>query len=448
MTQSTSNSGHSIYSPSKAHRYMRCPGSVALEEGQEDSTSVYAQEGTAAHNLAEMVLTGAIKNANEMLNEIVFWEEGGETVTWKIDHDMISFVTNYCENIYARIEEFKLLPGVISVTLEVEQKIDLSSVIGVPGQKGTADIVIVVEFEDGTVLLSIEDLKYGRGVEVVAQENEQALTYAAGGVADYEMAGYDVARVIVAIHQVRKNNFSEHEYSMDEIRDHVLTLQTQVKVAEHQRERLREGAKPEALVLSPGEKQCKFCKAKSFCPAARAEVAKTVFKAAPATAEEFEDLENESPQESLVKEGAEALISPEDWLAACLSKVDFIEDWCKAIRAAVHARLLDGKAVPGFKLVKGRMGNRAWLDKDEAEEVLKSMRLKQTDMYSMSLVSPTQIEKLLKESPRRWTRIQELITRSEGKPAVAPVSDKRPALDVRPVSDGFDDLTENDEDLC
>ena len=68
-----------------------------------------------------------------------------------------------------------------------------------------------LEFEDGTTLLSIEDLKYGRGVEVYAAENEQLMTYAAGVVEDYEMAGYEVARVIVAIHQVRKNHMSEAE---------------------------------------------------------------------------------------------------------------------------------------------------------------------------------------------------------------------------------------------
>ena len=448
MTTPITDSGHSVYSPSKAHRYMRCPGSVAMEEGQEDSTSLYAQEGTAAHNLSEMVLTGEIKHANEMLGELISWEEGDEAVTWKVDEDMVSFVTSYCENIYGRIEEFKLLPNVASVTLEVEQKIDLSSVIGVPDQKGTADIVIVVEFEDGTTLLSIEDLKYGRGVIVNAEENEQLMTYAAGVVEDYEMAGYDVARVIVAIHQIRKGHASEQEYTPKEIRGHVLNLQAQVKVAEHQRTRLKEGEKPENLVLKAGEKQCKFCKAKSFCPAARDAVALNVYRSTPATISEFENLEGEQPVETLNKEGDQALISPEDWLAACLSKVDFIEDWCKAIRAAVHARLLDGEEVPGYKLVKGRMGDRAWSDAEEAEELLKSMRLKQADRYSMKIVSPTQIEKLLKESPRRWNRAQELITRSEGKPAVAPSTDKRPALIVRPVSDDFGDLEKDDEDLC
>lgn len=436
--QNAQNNGHSIYSPSKAHRYMRCPGSIALEEGQPDSSSSYAQEGTAAHELAEMVLTEKIKNASEMLGELITWEEGGEVVTWKVDHDMVDFVTRYCEKIYARIEEFEMLPGVVSVTLHVEEKIDLSSVIGVVDQSGTADIVIVVEFEDGTVLLSVEDLKYGRGVEVVAEDNEQAMTYAAGVVADYELAGYDVRRVIVAIHQIRKGHFSEHEYTIEEIRAHVLSLRTQVKIAEVQRDNFKNGTLAQDLVLSPGEKQCRFCKAKAFCPAARNEVAKTVYRGkTPVTPSEFDDLEDEPLEASLANDV--------DWLAACLGKVDFIEEWCRAIRAAVHARLLDGEEVPGFKLVKGKLGNRQWTDKVEAEEALKAMRLKQTDMYSMSIISPTQAEKLLKDSPRRWNKLQDLITRKDGAPAVAPESDKRPALEVRAVADDFDD--ESGEDL-
>lgn len=442
MTQN--ETGHSIYSPSKAHRYLRCPGSVALESTCPDKTSDYAKEGTAAHELAEKVLTKQITNASEMLNEIISWEEGHgvnkKTETWKVDHEMVDYVTRYCEEIYARMEDFGKLPGVVDVRLHVETRVDFSDLIGVADQGGTADIVIEVEFEDDSMILSVEDLKYGRGVEVTAQGNEQLKTYAAGVMADYELLGTDIRKVIVAIHQVRKHHFSEAEYDPVEIKSHVIDLKTQVNVAEIQRQRLADGAKPEELVLSPGEKQCRFCRAKHICPAARDEVAKTVFGGSAATPDEFEDLSTEAPEEVLAKEGAEALVSPAHWLAASLAQVDFIEEWCRAIRAAVHARLLDGEEVPGYKLVKGKMGNRAWKDKQEAEDTLKSMRLKQAEMYKMTVISPTQAEKLLKESPRRWKKLQDLITRKEGNPAVAPLSDKRPALEVGAVADDFDEV--------
>jgi hypothetical protein len=75
-----------------------------------------------------------------------------------------------------------------------------------------------------------------------------------------------------------------------------------------------------------------------------------------------------------------------------------------------------------------------------AEALLKSFRLRQDEMYELSLISPTTAEKVLKDSPKRWAKAQEHITRSEGKPSVAPATDKRPALDVQTVADDFSDF--------
>lgn len=440
MTQPTNNSGHSIYSPSKAHRYMVCPGSVALEETCEDSTSVYAQEGTAAHELAEMVLTGKVKTANEMLGETIHWKEGGEPAKWTVDPDMVDNVQEYVDRIRERVEEFKMLPGVKSVTLHVEEKVDFSDVIGIPDQSGTADIVIEVEFEDDTVLLSVEDLKYGQGVVVDAEDNEQLLTYAAGVMSAYELVGYDVVKVNVAIHQIRKKHLSEHTYTAEEVRMHGLSLRTQARVAETQRERFKDGAAASELVLKPGEKQCKFCKAKAICPAIRDDITKTVYERTVATADDFDDLTEEDCAKPRFDEDENR-----SWLAACMAKIDMIEDWCKSIRARTFLELEAGEKVPGYKLVEGKRGNRAWKDDAEAEDMLKSMRVKKDDMYKMSLISPTQAEKILKDNPRKWNRAQKLITRADGKPSVAPESDKRPALIVRPVADNFDDLTEGED---
>ena len=442
-TQLPMNSnGHSIFSPSKAHRYLRCPGSIALEETQPDTTSIYAQEGTAAHELAEMLLTGQIKNAEEMLDRFIKWTEGGEEVAIPVGEEMCEYVTAYCDKVLERVEEFKMLPNVTDVVLHVEQRIDLSDVIGLPEQSGTADIVIEIQFDDNTVMLSVEDLKYGRGVEVSAVENEQLATYACGVMADYEFVGTPIRKVITVIHQIRKHHFSEYEYSYEDLCKFRTDLRLQAANAQHQRHRLAQGTPYKELLLTPGEKQCRFCKAKNICPAARDEVAKAVFNATePVTDDEFAEFDETLPQETLAKEGGEGLVPPNDWLAACMTKIDFIEEWCRAIRAATNAAILDGENVPGYKLVQGRMGNRQWSDVEEVEDMLKSMRLKQDEMYSMKIISPTQAEKVLKGSPRRWKKLEDLIIRKEGKPAVVPESDKRPALDVRPVTDDeFDEF--------
>jgi hypothetical protein len=109
------------------------------------------------------------------------------------------------------------------------------------------------------------------------------------------------------------------------------------------------------------------------------------------------------------------------------------------VRGRIEHELLNGNVVPGVKLVQGRRGARQWLSTEEAEALLKSMRLKQEQMYNFKLISPTQADKLLaKESPRRWKKVEALITQRDGSPSVAPESDKRPALVIAPPADDFE----------
>jgi hypothetical protein len=197
----------------------------------------------------------------------------------------------------------------------------------------------------------------------------------------------------------------------------------------------------EQTYLRPAEKACKFCRAKATCPALRNEVASTTTFSTPATPEEFADSEVEVAAETM-------RAADEAWLAACLDKADLIEDWCKAIRAEVERRLLAGDGVPGYKLVQGKKGNRAWDKPAEVEALLKTMRLKEAEMYDFKLISPTTAEKLAKAGtigPRQWPKLQSLITQSEGKPHVAPATDSRPALVVTPVVDDFTDVTPVDD---
>jgi hypothetical protein len=117
------------------------------------------------------------------------------------------------------------------------------------------------------------------------------------------------------------------------------------------------------------------------------------------------------------------------------------------VRKRAHKELAEGRAVPGYKLVLGKKGARAWEDEAAAEAAMKAMRLKQDQMYQFKVISPTTAEKLLaKESPRRWATLQKLITQSDGKPTVAPASDARPALEVKPVADDFADVSQSATD--
>ena len=120
-----------------------------------------------------------------------------------------------------------------------------------------------------------------------------------------------------------------------------------------------------------------------------------------------------------------------------MSKVGLVEDWCKAIRAETERRLFAGEDVPGFKLVEGRQGNRNWSNEEAVEAMFQHWRYRKDEMYDFALISPTTAEKLLKANPGRWEKLQELIHRAPGKPSVAPVTDRRPALSVAATAADF-----------
>lgn len=134
----------------------------------------------------------------------------------------------------------------------------------------------------------------------------------------------------------------------------------------------------------------------------------------------------------------------DNYLPMAMAKVEMVEQWCKAVRAETERRLLAGQPVTGYKLVQGRAGNRDWKDAKAVEDMMKkTFRMRDDQVYDFRLISPTKAEKTFKENPKRWANLQEQIVRSEGKPSVAPATDKRPAMDIKPVLDDFQGLTAN-----
>ncbi|WP_232037745.1 DUF2800 domain-containing protein [Serratia rubidaea] len=136
------------------------------------------------------------------------------------------------------------------------------------------------------------------------------------------------------------------------------------------------------------------------------------------------------------------LLTPEQ-LAEVFSHVDRIEAVCEAVRYRVGNALKSGQMIPGFKLVAPSSSDPEWSNTAEAEELLKSFRLKQDQMYNQTVITPSQAEELLKkDSPRRWTKVEALITHAEGEPIVAPESDPRPAMNIKPEND-FNDVSDD-----
>lgn len=410
---------HAILSPSAASRWLHCPGSVALTKDiDDDRSSEHAAEGTAAHELGEWCLTDG-NDAAAYIGRII--EADG--FKFEVDADMAEHVQKYVDFVRA-----------LGGDLMVEQRLPITPITGEPDAFGTSDSVVFIDGE-----LCIVDLKYGRGVKVDADRNEQLAIYALAAVEEFGYL-YDIKRVRMVIVQPRLNHISEWVLPM-EGNPSLSFFRESIKPRCERAIVMINGGEPDADDFKPGEKQCRWCKVKATCPALRDEVVSTTFDADGVVA---------SPDEFAQLSDADTFtphIADDDWLSASMKKVDLIEDWCKAVRAEVERRLLAGQAVAGFKLVEGRRGARKWTDESQAEELLKSFRLKTEEMYDLKLISPTTADKLAKAKtigPRQWPKLQGLIAQGEGKPSVAPESDKRQALVLTAVADEFGDETAED----
>lgn len=415
---------HAKRSPSGADKWMVCAGSLVLEEGCPDKPNPYADEGTAAHLLGDTCLsTGdqAVKHIGRTIiigpkldgtGESAEFETARPTIAERVRYEV---TPEMASNVQQYLDAVRMMSD--GGALFVEQDVPISDYTLEEGATGRSDAIAITPGGE----LQIHDLKYGRQA---VPPGRQLKLYALGAVKVFgDFQEFDKIRLV--IHQPRAGGVSEEVLMLPEL----LEFGEEVRGRAHVCDQV--AAAPDTVLdyLHPGEKQCQWCRAKATCPALEEEVREAIEV-------DFDDVTEDLVEAP--KKYTEAQLSAK--MAAC----DLIEDWIKAVRARVESELLAGRPVPGYKLVQGKRGNRAWSDPAAAEAMLKGFRLKIEEIYDMKLISPTTADKLMgpkgsEPSPRRWAKLSELITQAEGAPHVAPESDKRPALTFDASAD-FDSL--------
>lgn len=381
---------HAKLSSSSAYRWISCPGSVKLSEQFPSTSSVYADEGTLAHDAAEQLIKTKKVIAAYKKKIDTFYKE--HPALQGSSSEVIEALEPYVDFVQEEYQD--ALKEDTSAQLLTEQKVDLSAWI--PEGFGTTDVAIV-----GGKTLHIIDLKFGKGVPVFAEGNPQLRLYALGTLAMLDVI-YDIDDVKMTIYQPRLENVSSARISAEDLK----TWGEKV-------------VKPAALLALTDDAPfaagnwCQFCPAKQQCRA---------------RAESFLKLEEYRRK---------TLLSNEE-IGELLGEVEGLTKWAEDLRDGALTRALEGDSFPGWKVVEGR-SNRKY--KGSEEDIVKQCESAGYDkalLFESKLLTVTSMEKMM--GKKQFAEVLGgFIEKPQGKPTLAPESDKRPAITNNSAADDFAD---------
>lgn len=399
--QNHKDRAHAILSPSSIKRALKCPGSVVLAEllpKKEEAPSEYALEGTKAHELAEFFLQHLLNGTKGVLAKSAPQSE-----------EMLYYCKEYADFVYELYQKFAAAHT--EVKWEVEARVKYTDLVW-----GTADFVAVGKNKVGGWRALIVDLKYGKGIDVEAEDNEQLKTYGLCVEKSLLPEKEYLEKAFIYIYQPRVGDepwsrwVAEKEV-VSKWRAEVFSLQALV-------EGIFEDESPLTAAMAhlnaEGLDHCRFCPVKPTCPEFRKEMNKgalTVLNDAP-------DLK------------VDATLLGTHSLVEVYNKKKAIEHFLKDAEHELLMRMQKGEKVDGLKLVESRR-SRKWIkDEDAVYAKLKELGCKRA--YRKSLVTIGEVEKQLGKDKSLLADITEL---SEAKLQIAPVDDKRQAVAIVAPSD-------------
>jgi hypothetical protein len=369
---------HAILSPSGAERWLSCTPSARLELKFPDKGSEFAREGTLAHSLGELLIKQRVNLISKQKFEVEFSKIKADDL---YNDSMLDYCDEYATFVIEAYSE--ALAHTSDAQLFLEQKLNLTDYV--PEGFGTGDVVIIA---DGT--LSLIDLKYGKGVQVSAEQNKQMMLYSLGALREFDFI-FSIETVRMTIYQPRIGNYSTWEIPVKELREWASTVL--IPLAE-----MAFKGKGEYF---PG-KHCQFCKAKGICKA---------------LADYSMEIAAYDFQVSALMEDMQ--------VADILSRAKLFIDWVEAVQDyALEEAVTKGKKWPGFKVVEGR-SNRKYADKDQVAKKLMASGFGEEVIYEKNLLGITAMQTAISKKIFE-AELSNLIVKPPGKPTLVPESDKRP----------------------
>ena len=123
-------------------------------------------------------------------------------------------------------------------------------------------------------------------------------------------------------------------------------------------------------------------------------------------------------------------------LTVVLDNADLLTDWIKSVHAHALAMLQRGAAVPGYKAVPKR-AMRKWIDENHVLDRMRQLGLQDYEVQVTKLLSPAQMEKVLKRAGMDGMP-DELWEKKSSGYNLAPDSDPRPAMLLGPGTEFID----------
>lgn len=397
---------HADRSPSSAKQWLNCTPSLRLSDGIPRTTSEYAEAGRLAHSIAELkgrkrFEVMSKRTYNSQLKKL---QEDPKYVP-----EMDGYTDLYVETLEQHALSFKSTPFTAfetSVPIGVytmENKPD-----GSPAT-GTADCIQI-----GEGVLWVTDYKNGAGVPVSAEDNPQIKLYALGALVLYApIYGNLIQTIKMAIVQPALHSVSDWEISRADLEQWG-----------------REVLTPAALMAAKGEGEakpgdwCKFCPAKHTCRARAQQMFAVEEKYQNGLPAGMPGAEEKSPGPLLT----------DTEVGVALTEAAAIVSWYNDLKEYALTACLDGKEIPGYKAVAGRT-SREWDNLETAFADLQQRGVAEAILWERKPLTPPALEKALGKKPFAEVAADHVI-QTPGKPALASVSDHRPAYNAAEIAFG------------